>query len=213
MEPACFFSLYASPLTSLKILKLSVPQASPPCTIHKQGWRVGCRVLTASGVRQAHTQSYKCFTHCRRWNLPVGTTVRTRQVTGDVVGNCIVEPGFWPRALRLFQETEDYLALERDIRATTADALAEAIAAHPGRSDLSYAAQQELHRRLMDFLLQTPSRQLLKKLLWFYCTTAILPRVPLVAEQLCASHGALLCVDFSASDCRQIRPAVHVTFA
>lgn len=99
---------------------------------------------------------------------------------------------------------------ENSVRGWLRRSRTEAIAAHPGRSDLSYAAQQELHRRLMDFLLQTPSRQLLKKLLWFYYTTAILPRVPLVAEQLCASHGALLCVDFGASDCRQIRPAVHV---
>lgn len=54
-------------------------------------------------------------------------------------------------------------------------------------------------------ILQTPSRQLLKQLLWTYAQKRVIPRVPAIASGLIAAFEAVLAIDFSACDARQLR--------
>lgn len=168
-----------------------------------------------------HQRSRCCPSQSNAVHLPhtcpdVEPSCRYSGALGAGGGGCVRtlrrEPSWWPRAWRLFQETEDYVVLERDLRATTADRIAEAIFQHPQGQSLSGDAKVALHKLVMQLVLQTPGRQLIKQFLWMYCKKRILPRVPLIARPLIAAHGAILCLDCSASDCRQLRPDERDSF-
>ena len=190
----------------------AMPTACPhrddatPCCVVAHGTYTGPRVLTASGVYRARVQRVRCKTHGAVWTPLRATHVSTRSCTGDILHGCILDGNYWPRAFRLWQDTEDMLVLERDLRDATADRLCVSLARHSLRPSLSAVAQATLVQALTQFLLETPTRQLLKEILCDYMTSAVAPRVHALAQPLVATQGALLNMDFSACDARQLRP-------
>lgn len=148
---------------------------------------------------------YICREHGKSFHVQQATSISTRVITGDVVQCLIVEPSFWTFALRIYLQSESYQMLEREFRATTSARLAAKVRQHPGRDTMTDGMAMSLHKLLLQVVLETPSRQLLKKMLWWYAQRSIFPRVPTLALPLVAAYGAILSMDFSACDCRQLR--------
>ena len=127
------------------------PEDDAPCQICRRGCRLSCRVVTSQGVFLARRQTYSCSRHGRgaRWSFPLGDFVSTQQATGHILQGCLVDHSFWQRAWRLFQETEDWCSLERDLRATTADRMSWALTQRQDVQKLEPAAKAALHESLL----------------------------------------------------------------
>ena len=78
-----------------------------------------------------------------------GARVETDVISGHMVGTYTIDKSFWPRAWRLFQETEDWLVVERDVRASTCDRLSWDMARRRDGRSLDPALQKALHDSLM----------------------------------------------------------------
>ena len=133
-----------------------VPKTCPAstvdsCDVVRQGCRAWGRIITSQGVFLATRQWYLCKTHAKRWAFPMetGKVVHTKALAGDVIGLCLVDRSFWPSGWRLFQETEDWCCIERDLRATTADRISWALLQRPDLRDLTPAAKVALHESLL----------------------------------------------------------------
>jgi hypothetical protein len=137
------------------------PQAGA-CRIVKKGWRVAGSIISADGVRIGLSQRYRCEEHGVNWILPQGPSLVGASVVGDVLGAYVISSDYWPRVLRIFQETENFHALEDDLRASTQEFVSRAVAGHHLRSALSELECQILHSALIRHCVRTPGRRTIK---------------------------------------------------
>ena len=91
------------------------------------------------------------------------------------------------------------------LRRRTHSRIAIAIASHSRRAGLSELESMCVHAAVAAFCRATPCYNTIKQLLMLWVQRVLGPLVPQLALMVCASHGAIANIDFSASDARQWR--------
>ena len=119
------------------------------CQIVRHSWRLQGHIITCHGVFLCRKLRYKCHTHNKTYMCPCVGSVRTNRIAGDIIGNSIFEKSYWQRAWRLFQETESWFCLERDLRATTAERLGVALSETAAVRALDLEEKASLHEALL----------------------------------------------------------------
>lgn len=100
-------------------------------------------------------------------------------LVGDIVGQFFLSGDYGAIALLLFELTESFSALERDLCSRTSTSIIKALR----RSD-----------------------QIIKEWLLTYFSRVVTPTVAPLAGHLVPAYGLVLNLDFRACDCRQLRP-------
>ncbi|CAK0797690.1 unnamed protein product [Prorocentrum cordatum] len=190
----------------------AVPRACPDagkddkiCQIVNQGRQPGPRVLSSVGVRASLCQKCKCKAHGRVWSVPVSACASGgASLSADVVGKLVVTGDFWPSALLVFEETECYEAVRRHVTAATADSMARSLSQHPRLGELSGSERAVLLRAFDRAADLAPDPQTFGSLLSAYANAVWTPLCVDLSRYALAATGAVLNMDFSASDCRQL---------
>ncbi|CAK0827053.1 unnamed protein product [Prorocentrum cordatum] len=175
------------------------------CDVSTWGSQLGLRVASSVGCRRALCTRYSFKVHECTWQLPHGPNTVGATLVGDLVGDFLVCGDFWPDALRVFQETENFVALERHLRDLTSRHVERVVRSHNLRHVLSEPEAMILHRALLAHVSKTPDRRTLKDWIRKWVSARVSPLVPHIAMAVCAGHAAVVNMDFSASDCRQLR--------
>ena len=175
------------------------------CRIIQRGSQPGPRVLASDGVRASQCQRYSCQEHGAVWTINASAcTAGGTSISGDGVGDFLVVGTFWPRMLRIFEETECAEAVRRDVTGTTAETMALALDMHPAVKSTSTLERTILLRALDHAAQRAPSTAVLSKFLTTYADVMWAPLCVQLARCALAQTGAVLNFDFSVSDCRQL---------
>ena len=176
-----------------------------PCHIVRAGRRPGPRVLSSEGVRRSTCQRYMCRAHDSLWSIPLADCADGRaSITADVVGDFLVTGDFWPSVLLIFEETECYEAVRRQVTAATSDFMARALSMHPRISALSSFERAVLLCAFGRAADVAPAARSLAALLSAYANAVLAPMSVSLSRYALAATGAVLNMDFSVSDCRQL---------
>ena len=121
------------------------------CNIIRRGCRSSGCVVTSQGIFLAQKQMYSCSVHNAKWQFAVrpDSPLETDAISGHMLGDYAIDKSFWPKAWRLFRETEDWTMIERDLRATTADRFSWELSRRPDANALAPEQQKALHDSLM----------------------------------------------------------------
>jgi hypothetical protein len=207
-------SIYTDAVLS-KIYFRQTPAVCPSaddasCEIQKSGFCDGRLHVSSAGCRALRGQRYYCKRHRCRWCAPRGASSIDCNIVGDVVGqNYLVSGDFWPEALSLFEDTENYRVVEKMLRRRTVASVTNVVAEHSLSPGLSKLEGMMLQAALSAFIRSTPHCQTVKRWLLLWTRVYLGPLVPKLALALCATHGAIGNIDFSASDARQLRAIGH----
>ena len=129
------------------------PQAadtdSATCKIIKRGYMDSVRIVTSQGVFLGRRRKYSCHTHKSEWTFPLAAQVTTPKVQGHLLEKVLVDDSFWPRAWRVWVETEDWCCLQRDLRSATSDRISWALRDREDVRHLPQQAQAALHDSLL----------------------------------------------------------------
>ncbi|CAE7377130.1 unnamed protein product, partial [Symbiodinium microadriaticum] len=161
-------------------------------------------LVNSAGCFTLMAERYYCSTHERSWLLPAGNDSRGLSLGGDILGNFLIQGDYWPSALQLFQDTENFSCLERSLRDRTASTLSSAIQKHPLRAVLSDLELTVVRRAALVHCRQCPSAPTQKSWLCHWVANMV---VATLAEHVVLTHGAIVSIDFSASDARQLKRA------
>ena len=130
-----------------------LPQAadtdSATCKIIKRGYMDSVRIVTSQGVFLGRRRKYSCHTHKSEWTFPLAAQVTTPKVQGHLLEKVLVDDSFWPRAWRVWVETEDWCCLQRDLRSATSDRISWALRDREDVRHLPQQAQAALHDSLL----------------------------------------------------------------
>ena len=178
------------------------------CAIVRHGFKDQMIWVSSAGCRRLCRQRYACNTHDCHWLAPHGAAAASADCTvvGDIIGHFLVSGDFWATAWQLFQDTECFRAVERQLRSCTAASLRQAVCEHMEENPLSEAEKLLVHAAVSTFCSQTPESQTIKAWFMTWFDRVALPAVLPLAAQLCCGYGGVLNIDFSASDARQLRP-------
>ena len=190
----------AAPVTCPK-----ASQEGGACHVKKNGPRTGPLWVSSRGCRRLICQRYWCEQHKARWQAPQGESSIDCPIVGDVLGKYLVSGDYWPEAWRIFQDTESFRARERSLRCRTVATIACDMECRPEKAQLTEAERLLLHRALWKFCDKSPDYKVIKQWLKIWTARILIPQAMPLSEQLCSSHAAVLNIDFSASDARQLR--------
>jgi hypothetical protein len=177
-----------------RLFLIDLPSACPSAALHetcfvqRRQWRVGRRIISSDGCHRSLVQRYYCSKHETGWQLPCGDLDASCSFVADVIDDFFVTGDFWPGALKLFEDTESYKAVEASLRARTLGTVCASARVHPLRSVLSKLELEVLHASLKLHCQSTPTWEAIKKFLLRWMEKMIAPAVPSLAARLCAAY-------------------------
>ena len=148
---------------------------SQPCKVCKWGTIKSRILVNSAGCFTLMAERYYCSTHERSWLLPAGNDSRGLSLGGDILGNFLIQGDYWPSALQLFQDTENFSCLERSLRDRTASTLSSAIQKHPLRAVLSDLELTVVRRAALVHCRQCPSAPTQKSWLCHWVANMVAP--------------------------------------
>ena len=176
-----------------------------PCRIVGHGIRASRMHVSATGCRRLLAHRYLCHVHQRSFQAPSGTDSLNCIIVGDFVGDYLIAGDVWTEALSAFQDTENFRHIEKLLRRRTTASLLKAVPEHTPPAGFSELEGTCLHSALCAFACTTPGYRTIKEWFMVWVKKLLGPLIPRLALAVCASHGAIGNLDFSASDARQLR--------
>ena len=202
--------LQASDGTEVLPMCCSASTMAGECDIAPRGWQNGVRSISAMGVHRLRKRRYRCHMHGVEWAIA--------DLPGDRVGSFQIRGEYWPGAIWLFEETECFEALRRALEQATQDSVVSTLATHPSRAALTPLEMRVLSAAVAGHADSVPRTQTIAgwivayleqmnhpdAFILAYLEQMNHPDAFILATCLLRTHGAVLNMDFSASDVKQL---------